>query len=173
MQTLGDIGEHEIIRVITQGLCENGDVLTGPGDDCAVVRPFQDANEDWVFTSDPVIEKRHFEPDTDPASIGHKAVARTLSDIAAMGATPAWALVNVVAHESMLSADLQALYAGLRNTAQRYKLAIIGGDPAPARVWSRSLPGRCGDHAKRRTPRRRTLCDRSAWRERTQEASPV
>ena len=128
MQTLADIGESEIIRRITAGLESSGEVVTGPGDDCAVIRPAAGGDCDWVLTSDPVIENRHFTRDADFAKIGHKAVARTLSDIAAMGADPAWALVNIVAPADLPIADLETLNTSMQATASRDGMLIIGGD---------------------------------------------
>lgn len=128
--TLADFGETEIIRRLTAGLEISGDVVVGVGDDCAVVRPSADSLEDWVFTSDPVIEGRHVEPSTDPGAIGHKAIARALSDLAAMGAEPRWAVVNVTAPPEYPMARLEAVYAGLRSTASRFGLSIVGGDVA-------------------------------------------
>lgn len=69
-------------------------MIQGIGDDCAIFRP--DAKEDLVFTTDFVLEGRHFTLDThSPADIGHKALARGLSDLAAMGSRPAFCLISL------------------------------------------------------------------------------
>ena len=75
----------EGIRQLAAFGTRNASILRGIGDDCAILRPR--ANEDLVFTSDFVLEGRHFTLDTHTApEVGHKALARSLSDLAAMGA---------------------------------------------------------------------------------------
>ncbi len=86
--------ETEIIEQIkrqAQASHKDLTLVRGIGDDCAIVRPR--ANEDLVFTSDFVLEDRHFTLKThSPAAIGEKALARSLSDLAAMGAEPVFCL---------------------------------------------------------------------------------
>ena len=129
-ETLGEVGELTMIERITRRLSLAGDVIVGPGEDGAVVRPAASHHQDWVLTSDAVIEGVHFAAGTGPAAIGHKAMARVLSDLAAMGADPAWALVNVVAPAATDTALLDGLAAGAAATAERHGLSIIGGDLA-------------------------------------------
>src|SRR5436305_9567318 len=72
----------------------NPNVLRGIGDDCAILRPA--ARHDLVFTTDFVLEGRHFALDTHkPADIGHKALARSLSVLAAMGSEPEFCLISL------------------------------------------------------------------------------
>jgi len=142
IQTVGDIGELDMIRRLVQvlparnathsvaGGPARADVVAGPGDDCAVVRPAGDARYDYLLKSDPVIEGVHFDRTTPGASVGHKALARVLSDIAAMGGEPLWALVNLVAPPAMSVARVMGIYAGLRKLARRWRVAIVGGDVA-------------------------------------------
>jgi len=127
MSTVRSIGEAALIERLTHRLASGSDVIVGPGDDCAVVRA---GDEDWLLTSDPVIEDVHFTRDADPIQIGHKAVARALSDIAAMGGTPRWALVDLVAPDHTDPARLEAIYDGIATTAERYGMSIVGGDVA-------------------------------------------
>jgi len=128
MTRLDAIGEFEAIDRLCRRLAGRDDLRVGPGDDCAVVRPAPDADTDWLLTSDPVVEGVHFEPGTDRAAVGHKAVARALSDIAAMGGTPLWALIDVSAPPDCPIEDLEAVYDGVARTARRHGLAIAGGD---------------------------------------------
>ena len=83
------MNEFELIRsyFAVQGLARE-DVVVSIGDDAAVVAPPPGMQE--VLTTDMFVAGRHFFADADPRSIGHKALAVNLSDIAAMGATPAW-----------------------------------------------------------------------------------
>jgi thiamine-monophosphate kinase len=83
-----------------------------------------------VLTSDPVIEGTHFEPGTPSEQIGHKAIARVLSDIAAMGGEPLWCLVDVSAPPSTATGLIETVYTGACALAERYGMAIVGGDTA-------------------------------------------
>ncbi|MFH1970412.1 MAG: hypothetical protein ABIJ53_08870, partial [Verrucomicrobiota bacterium] len=75
-QTVGDLGERAIIRRLVQALPDCADVVVGPGDDCAVVRPADDTRYDYLLKSDPVIEGVHFTRATPGSAVGHKALAR-------------------------------------------------------------------------------------------------
>jgi thiamine-monophosphate kinase len=99
-------------------------VRVGVGDDCAVYRP--KAGEDLVFTTDFTIEDRHFTwRDYKPHEAGWKAMARGLSDIAAMGARPEFALVSLAANSEC---NLKGFFSGLIRCARQYKVTIAGGD---------------------------------------------
>jgi len=102
--------------------------MVGPGDDCAVVRPAADARYDYLLKSDPVIEGVHFTPAAPGAAVGHKALGRMLSDIAAMGGEPLWALINLVAPAATSVARVTGIYSGLSRLARRWRVAIVGGD---------------------------------------------
>ncbi|MEI6892099.1 MAG: thiamine-phosphate kinase [Pontiella sp.] len=129
MSTLGEIGEHETIRRILPLLGNHADLSVGAGDDCAVCR-LPNTGSDQVFTTDPIIEGVHFEPSEKPKRIGHKAVGRVLSDIAAMGAQPQWILVNVVAPPELEFQILEKIYEGMGACCGQFGATIIGGDVA-------------------------------------------
>ena len=126
--TVGALGERAIIRKLVRALPGRADVVVGPGDDCAVVRPAADARYDYLLKSDPVIEGVHFTRATTSPAVGHKALARVLSDMAAMGGEPLWALVNLVAPAATSVARVTGIYAGMRRLARRWRVAIVGGD---------------------------------------------
>ena len=126
--TLGDIGELDAIARIGERLPGHGNVIVGAGDDAAVVRTTEYSDVDLVLTSDPVIEGTHFSADTPPECVGHKAVGRVLSDLAAMGATPNWALVDIVAPARTSVIDIDHLYGGALDLAAESNLIIVGGD---------------------------------------------
>lgn len=126
--TVGVLGERAMIKRLVRALPERADVVVGPGDDCAVVRPAAGARYDYLLKSDPVIEGVHFTPDVPGAAVGHKALARVLSDIAAMGGGPLWALVNLVAPVATSVARVAGIYSGLSRLARRWRMAIVGGD---------------------------------------------
>lgn len=127
MTTLGQLGERALIERLRRRLRDGDGVACGIGDDAAVVR-VPGAAEDLVLTSDAVIDGRHFTGGDAPEAVGHKAVGRALSDLAAMGAAPRWALVDLVAHPDMAVDRLERLYDGLARLADRHGLAIVGGD---------------------------------------------
>ena len=102
-------------------------IIKGIGDDCALLRPR--ANEDLAFTTDFVIEGRHFTLDTyTPADVGHKALARSLSDLAAMGSEPVFCLVSLAVPASLAGRWIDGFYKGLLATAKEYKIQVAGGD---------------------------------------------
>lgn len=108
-------------------------LLLSIGDDCAAWQPTPGARE--VITTDALIEDVHFRRSTTSwADLGWKALAVNVSDVAAMGAAPRYALVTLGAPRDTPVADLEALYAGMLDLATEYQLDIIGGDVVAAPV---------------------------------------
>jgi thiamine-monophosphate kinase len=108
------------------------EVVVGIGDDCAVLRP-RGAKEDLLFTTDQLLENVHFRRDTHPASAaGHKALARGLSDIAAMGGAPKFCLVSLAAPAWADSRWIAGFYRGLLRLAEQTGTVLAGGDLARA-----------------------------------------
>ena len=131
--TVREVGEFGLIRALRDALPESvrtGDRLTvAIGDDAAVWIPQSGAS--IVVTTDSLIEDVHFRlaPGwTDWRSLGHKALAVNLSDLAAMGATPGLATVSIGLRGTELVADLIALYEGVGALASRWNCLIAGGD---------------------------------------------
>jgi thiamine-monophosphate kinase len=119
---------ERIRRLAGQGRRDK-DILKAIGDDCAILRPR--ANEDLVFTSDFILEGRHFTLDTHTAAdIGHKALARSLSDLAAMGAEPAFCMVSLAVPAERSSWWVTQFYKGLLALAERFNVTLAGGDLA-------------------------------------------
>jgi thiamine-monophosphate kinase len=105
-------------------------LVLGIGDDCAVFRP-RGARDDLLFTTDLLIEGVHFRVDTYRAEdAGHKALARGLSDIAAMGGEPRFCLVSLSVVPSTSDRWIDGFYRGLLRLASRYATALAGGDLA-------------------------------------------
>ncbi|MDR0994300.1 MAG: thiamine-phosphate kinase [Verrucomicrobiota bacterium] len=129
MKTLHDIGENTLLKMLLPTLPQNRGLVVGPGDDCAVIR-IPGAKDDLLLTTDPVIEGRHFLPETPLPLVGRKAVSRAISDIAAMGGLPQYLLVNLVAPSSTPLSHIQALYRGIAQAARTFHLGIAGGDTA-------------------------------------------
>src|SRR5207248_1182903 len=89
------------------------------------------SGEDLVFTTDFVLEGRHFRFETHRAAeIGHQALARSLSDLAAMGSEPVFCLVSLAVPAQFGSAWVQGFYKGLLGLAAKYKIMLAGGDLA-------------------------------------------
>ncbi|MCI3952057.1 MAG: thiamine-phosphate kinase, partial [Burkholderiales bacterium] len=97
----------------------------GVGDDAALVRTR--AGMELVVAADMLISGRHFFPDADAKQLGHKALAVNLSDMAAMGATPRWALL-ALALPAAEPAWLRAFASGFMRLARQHDVALIGGD---------------------------------------------
>ncbi len=131
-QRLRDVGEHEMLRGLCGDLPKHPELLVGPGDDCAVVRPDGAAGWDWLLKSDPVIEGVHFGPGDQPAAVGHKALGRVLSDIAAMGGEPLWININLAAPPNTPVTRITGLYDGIKALARRHGAGIAGGDISAA-----------------------------------------
>ncbi len=102
-----------------------GVMTLGIGDDCAIYRPR--AGEELLFTTDQMIEDVHFTRAQSAASIGERALARSLSDIAAMGGDPRFCLVALSAPDA---AWIEEFYRGLLRLAKRTGIALAGGDLA-------------------------------------------
>jgi thiamine-monophosphate kinase len=121
------MNEFELIGRLTRSLPTNPTVVVGPGDDCAVL----DAglpDRLLLFKTDAVVESIHFTAETAPAKIGHKALARCLSDIAAMAGTPSAALVTIALPPSFEPAFVESIYEGMNALARRHGVAIVGGE---------------------------------------------
>lgn len=121
------MNEFELIALLTRGLPAHEAVRVGPGDDCAVLDlgvPGQ-----WVlFKTDAVVEGIHFTREAAPEQIGHKALARCLSDFAAMAGTPTAAVVTLALPQNHDVKFIEAIYAGMNRLAGRHHVAIVGGE---------------------------------------------
>ena len=100
-------------------------VVHGVGDDAAVLRPAPGC--ELVVAVDMMVEGRHFVAGTDPARLGHKILAVNLSDLAAMGARPRWALLAGALPDSD-PAWLAAFSSGLFALADAHGVELVGGD---------------------------------------------
>lgn len=106
-----------------------GRVRIGIGDDAALVRVTP--GRELVLSTDLSIEGVHFRSALHPPrSVGHRALARSLSDMAAMGAIPRFALVSLAISKRTRRAWVEAFYMGLLALARRFNVAVIGGDSA-------------------------------------------
>ncbi|MES9855560.1 MAG: thiamine-phosphate kinase [Sedimenticola sp.] len=120
------LSEFELIRSYFShtGPCRD-DVVLGVGDDCALLLP--PSSMQLAVSIDTLVEGVHFFPGTDPESLGHKVLAVNLSDLAAMGARPAWVTLALTLPHSDAS-WLAGFSRGFSALARRYGVQLIGGD---------------------------------------------
>lgn len=104
---------------------QRDDVALGIGDDCAILRPPVD--QELVVTTDSLIENIHFLHDMPVADIGYKSLAVSLSDIAAMGAEPAWVLLSLTLPDAK-EKWLQEFCNGFFSLLDKFSLALVGGN---------------------------------------------
>jgi thiamine-monophosphate kinase len=121
------MNEFELIARLTKSLPTNKTVVTGAGDDCAVLDLGIPENL-ILFKTDAVVEGVHFTRATPPEKIGRKALARCLSDIAAMAGTPTAALVTIALPENFDAEFIAKIYDGLNARAEKSGVAIVGGE---------------------------------------------
>jgi thiamine-monophosphate kinase len=126
---LNNLDEIQIIKRLTLNLKKDKSILRHIGDDTAVIK--FNARRLLLFTSDMLIEGVHF--DLKKASwqdIGHKALARNISDVAAMGGLPKYITVSLGLPGKYSYKKIETLYRGIRKTADKYGVIIAGGDIA-------------------------------------------
>jgi thiamine-monophosphate kinase len=124
--TLADAGEDRVVAEIIARLHAGRGVVVGAGDDCAVLRA--GAGHYQLFKTDVVVESVHFLPDSPPARVGWKAACRALSDIAAMGGWPTYALVTLIVPAERPLQWVRRLYSGLNRAARCHAFSIVGGE---------------------------------------------
>ncbi|MBI2500270.1 MAG: thiamine-phosphate kinase [Deltaproteobacteria bacterium] len=121
------LGEFEFIRAISKGKQKGRGVLCGIGDDAAIVRSSRE--KDLLMTTDMVIEGVHFRTDTSSLiQIGRKAMLVNLSDIAAMGGVPRYAVVAAGMPVRLPMNRRVLLMEGMEQVARENRFSIVGGD---------------------------------------------
>jgi thiamine-monophosphate kinase len=123
------VSELDLIRWIRGRIGKRaGRIIVDSGDDAAVVEA---GRGHLLFKTDSVIDGVHFDSKTaKPEDIGHKAIARCLSDIGAMGCFPTFAVVAIMIPRNAREAWIKRLLTGLERTARRFGTAVVGGDVA-------------------------------------------
>jgi thiamine-monophosphate kinase len=129
------MNEFELIARLTKSLPANESVVVGAGDDCAVL-DLGVPDKLVLFKTDAVVEGIHFRSATPPEKIGRKALARCLSDIAAMAGTPTAALVTLALPEKFDEEFVTKIYDGLNALAEESGVAVVGGETTtnPGRI---------------------------------------
>jgi len=122
-----ELSEDQLIEAIARVLSgEEPGVVVGIGDDAAVVQP---GRGQAVLTTDLLVEGVHFERGAISArDLGAKAITVNISDIAAMAASPRYALVSLAIPADVNAAWVVELYGGMREICAEHALALVGGD---------------------------------------------
>jgi thiamine-monophosphate kinase len=121
------MNEFELIARLTKALPANESVVIGAGDDCAML-DLGVPEKLILFKTDAVVEGIHFTKETPPEKIGRKALARCLSDIAAMAGTPTAALVTIALPKIFDAEFFGKIYDGLNALAEKTGVAVVGGE---------------------------------------------
>ena len=122
-----DAGEFDLIARIRARVATRADVVLGIGDDAALLAP--PPGRQLVVTADMLNDGVHFPRGTSPADVGWKALAVNLSDLASMGAEPAWCTLSLSLPQSD-PAWIEGFLDGFLDLAGQHGIALVGGDAA-------------------------------------------
>lgn len=129
--------EFSFIDKIKQETYKQPTLLKGVGDDGAV---FKHSSKNIVTVVDTFVEGVHFSPQTmTPYYYGYRALAANISDLAAMGAIPAFYLVSIVVPKTWIEEKLIDVYTGMKDLASTYQMDLIGGDTVAGNEFSLSI----------------------------------
>jgi thiamine-monophosphate kinase len=140
---LRDVGEDRLLELLLPKLSETSGVVLGAGDDCAIVERRKSGRLELLKT-DCLVEGIHFAKSAPPQQVGWKAMARPLSDFAAMSGLPEFALVTLILPGTRDVAWVRQLYRGIDKAARQFGVAVVGGETSNIKgpmVISISLTG--------------------------------
>ena len=139
MSTLRELGEDALIERLVGLVPLDRDPSAGPGDDCAVIDPgpVQDALQ--LLKTDALVSGVHFLEQTPPRAVGWKAVARVVSDFAAMGGTAERFLVTVALSPDTEVEWAEELYRGMGDCMKAYGAVLAGGETSSVPSGSASV----------------------------------
>ena len=123
---VSQLGEFGLIDVLKKYAPVSKAVIKGIGDDAAVL-PYS-KKEYLILTTDMLSEGTHFTRRMPPQAIGHKALACSISDIAAMGAWPTFAVVSIGIPKNLSVRFIRDVYKGMQRIARDFNVSIVGGD---------------------------------------------
>lgn len=127
----GKLNELYLVKRIAGKIKNDSSVVCGIGDDAAVLRYNRDKY--LLLTCDMLIEGVDFDLSAGPQAIGHKSLACPLSDIAAMGGEPKYALISLGLSKKYPGRFLDGFYRGANKLARQFKTNIVGGDLSSSR----------------------------------------
>lgn len=122
-----DRGEFGLIEELARLLPPGEGVVRGIGDDAAVVAG-RNRKTHLLIATDTIAENVHFRRSSGGRRVGRKALAVNLSDIAAMGGRPLWAVVNLGLPEGISVRYCREIYRGMARLAEEFSLSVVGGD---------------------------------------------
>lgn len=131
MKRLDQVREDDLVKELIRHLPAGSGTLLAAGDDCAVLKA--KLGSYLVYKTDCIVEGVHYLPEDRPALVARKALCRNLSDIAAMGGVPRWALVTVLTPPDKPVRYWTTFYRGLGKTAREFQLGIVGGEISRSR----------------------------------------
>jgi thiamine-monophosphate kinase len=124
---LRDVGEDRLLEQLLSKLRARRRIVLGPGDDCALVDSGKRGLLD-VLKTDCLVEEIHFAKKIPAELVGWKAMARPLSDFAAMSAVPQFALVTLIVPSDRDVSWVKSLYRGIEKAARRFDVSVVGGE---------------------------------------------
>lgn len=128
---IGRLSESDLIKMISKYQSSRPDLIKGIGDDTAVALFSCCGDQYLLLTQDSLVSGKHFQFETaQPSKVGWKALARNISDIAAMGGKPLWATVGLALLPDLPVGWLDNFYLGMKNCADKFACALAGGDLA-------------------------------------------
>lgn len=119
------ISENEIIKIASKNNKFREEVIVPIGEDASVLFPIQDSN--IVITTDTMTLNTHFKNNIKPYELGYISAASNISDLSAMGATPAFALINLTLMDNSES-YISDLVNGYNSVFESFQISLIGGD---------------------------------------------
>jgi thiamine-monophosphate kinase len=123
---INKLGEFGLIKRFQKSLKLDSSVIVGSGDDCAVLKFDQDTYQ--LFSCDMIIERVDFTRKDNPYLIGRKAIAISISDIAACAGVPRYCLISVGVPKKTNLTFVDKLFKGILDLAKEYKINLVGGD---------------------------------------------
>ena len=124
---LREVGEDRLLDKLLPKLLRNRRVIVGAGDDCAIVKS-PGRGKLQVLKTDCLVENIHFTRKSPPDWVGWKAMARPLSDFAAMSAVPEFALVTLIVPSRTTLTWVKNVYRGIDKAARAFQVAVVGGE---------------------------------------------
>ena len=123
---INQLGEFGLIDLIRKQLRIGSEVICGIGDDAAVLPYTKDKY--LLLTTDMMVQGVHFDRGAQPQAVGHKTLACNISDIAAMGGMPTFAVVSIGVPKNLSVRYVADLYQGMQKLAKQFGISIVGGD---------------------------------------------
>jgi thiamine-monophosphate kinase len=124
---LSELGEDRLLAQLLPKLSRNRGVIVGAGDDCAIVKA-DGRGKLQLLKTDCLVENIHFTKKSRPELIGWKAMARPLSDFAAMSGVPQFAMVTLILPSNKTLAWVKKIYRGIDKAARAFEVAVVGGE---------------------------------------------